>query len=230
MSVDSLKVAIIADVHSNLQALEAVMHHATTIGADMVVCAGDIVGYGAHPKEAIRVVAERARHIAMGNHDFAAARRDTAFMNPYAAKAVLWTADILDETSRGFLERLGVSSSFQLGGMRFAMFHGSLDSYTEYIYEEDVHEGMLARSKCDVLILGHTHVPYVKKLRSGIALNPGSVGQPRDGDWRASFALLDTESRNCEVLRIEYNIDAAAEAIDAAGLPPFLADRLYDGR
>lgn len=225
-----MRVAILADVHSNIHALRAVLDAVRSERADSVACAGDIVGYGAYPNETCREVRQSAAHAVLGNHDHSALVRDTSFMNQYAAKAALWTASVLDEASKGYISGLQVSAGFDAGGRRATMYHGSIESYTEYVFEEDLHEGMLSRAKADVLILGHTHVPYVRKFTSGLVVNPGSVGQPRDGDWRASFAMLDTETMECAILRREYDIDAAARGIDSAGLPSYLADRLYLGK
>lgn len=198
--------------------------------ADSIICAGDVVGYCAYPNEVCKTIQQSVRVTVMGNHDRSALERDTSFMNRYAAKAVLWTADKLDEESRSFLTGLKPGASLESEGRTIALFHGSTESMTEYVFEEDVHEEMLSRAKADVLVLGHTHVPYVKRYATGLVINPGSVGQPRDGDWRASFALLDSDSMECEIARREYDIDGAAAGMDSAGLPSYLADRLYSGR
>lgn len=225
-----MKVAIIADVHSNIQALREVMQGLEEVQPALVVCAGDLVGYGAFPNECCSVIERSTDQVVLGNHDRSALLRDTSFMNPYAAKAILWTAGILNDVSKSFLKNLQAGVHFEAGDRRVAMYHGSIESLTEYVFEEDVHEGMLNRAKADVLILGHTHIPYVKRFKEGLVVNPGSVGQPRDGDSRASYGLLDTESMTCSIVRTDYDLDAAAEGIDAAGLPKYLADRLYLGR
>lgn len=225
-----MKMAIIADVHSNLPALDAVIARIRDARPDLVVCAGDIVGYGAFPNECCDVVHELAEHTILGNHDVSALSRDTSFMNPYAATALVWTADRLNEKSRNWLRSLKEVAGFAISGLRFSMHHGSVESYTEYIYEEEASESMLASAGCDVLLLGHTHVPYIKRFKTGIILNPGSVGQPRDGDPRASHAILDSETMNCRIVRTAYDVDKAAEAISREGLPFFLRERLYTGR
>jgi putative phosphoesterase len=125
---------------------------------------------------------------------------------------------------------LSTEARFKVAGLEVAMHHGSVESCTEYVFEEDATESMLTRARCGLLILGHTHAPYVRRFPSGLIVNPGSVGQPRDGDPRASYALLDTDSHECEILRLDYDIDKAASAIESAGLPRFLADRLSVGR
>lgn len=223
--------AILSDIHSNIHALRTVEADLKGRGSvDVIVCAGDIVGYGAFPNECCRAMRGTSRQTVLGNHDLAVLDRDTSFMNPHAAEAVLWTSSRLDDDSTRWLRSLRTEVRFGLSGLEVAMYHGSVESCTEYVFEEDATESMLKRARCDLLILGHTHVPYAKKFPSGLIVNPGSVGQPRDGDPRASYAILDTDSSECEILKLDYDIDKAADAIESAGLPRFLADRLFLGR
>ncbi len=224
------RIAIISDVHGNIHALSATLEDlAREQEPGLVVCAGDTVGYGAFPNECCQAVMKEARQVVIGNHDRTALDGDASGMNPYAATAARWTMSRLEEPSRHWLGSLRDGTRFSLGSARIAMFHGSPRSVDEYVFEDDVSERMLGEVGCSVLILGHTHVPYVRRFRSGIVVNPGSVGQPRDGDARASFALLDTSSLACKIVRLEYDSEKAANAIRAAGLPGFLADRLMVG-
>ncbi len=226
-----MRLGIISDVHGNLHALRAVLDDlARTQESDLVVCAGDTVGYGAFPNECCREVKQISKQAVLGNHDRTALDGDTSEMNPYAARAALWTASQLDDASRQWLSSLAEGARFTLEGTRIAMFHGSPDSVDDYLYEEQTNESMLTKNGCGVMILGHTHVPFVKRFGSGIIVNPGSVGQPRDDDARASYALLETRSLACRIVRIDYDFEKAADSIRAAGLPGFLADRLLVGR
>jgi putative phosphoesterase len=225
-----MKLAIIADIHSNLQALNAVMREIERAKIDQVVCAGDIGGYGANPNECCHIVRDAVAHAVLGNHDISALMKNTTGMNPYAAIASRWTASALEERSQEFLRSLEIESKFEAGDMKVAMYHGSVGSAIEYVYEDDINEDIVRSSGGDLLILGHTHVPYVKDFGSMMAVNPGSVGQPRDGDPRASFTVLDTKTRSCVVRRVGYDIGGASEAIHAAGLPRSLAERLFLGR
>ena len=223
-----MKLAIIADVHSNLQALEAVLLEIERTGAGIIVCAGDIVGYGGNPNECCRLVEQVAGHAVLGNHDSSALTRDVAWMNPFAATAAIWTSHALDNASARFLGSLQVGTMFDFGDKKCAMFHGSPRATDEYVFEEQANEEMLSGS--DVLVLGHTHIPFVKKFRTGVVVNPGSVGQPRDGDPRASFGVYDTDEDELRINRLEYDIEGAANAIILAGLPRMLAARLFEGR
>jgi len=224
-----MKLAILSDVHSNLHALEAVFEDIDRIGPEMVVCAGDLVGYGAFPDESCEILKARASKVVKGNHDCAVLEKDPAGANPYAARAILWTAEVIRKESREFLEGLSTESRFSFGGMSITMFHGSPTSVDEYIFEYDVDDELVESVNADVLILGHTHVPCIKKLKRGLFINPGAVGQPRDSEWKASYAILDSDSNECSIRRVPYDLDGAAEAIREAGLPEILAERLFYG-
>ncbi len=224
-----MRIAIISDIHSNLQALREVALKIEAGSVDMTVCAGDVVGYGADPNACCEAVRRLTQVSILGNHDVAALRHDPSGMNPYAAAAALWTAHELSENARSYLLSLKESARIDAQRRVLAMHHGSLDSIWEYLYEEDVAEEMLRKADANVLIFGHTHVPYVKKLERGLIVNPGSVGQPRDHDPRASLALVDTNPLSCSIVRVQYDIEGAAEAIIEAGLPRILAKRLEVG-
>lgn len=224
-----MRLVVLADVHSNLHALNAVLDEIDKLDVDKIVCAGDIVGYCAFPNECCAAIRERASEVVMGNHDLAALHTDDSGMNPFAARAVLWTSSRIDNQSKTYLGNLKHESRFSFGGKTLAMFHGSPTSIDEYVFEDKVTEELLGSVTADVLILGHTHVPCIAPLSGKLFVNPGSVGQPRDGDRKSSFAVLDTETWNCSIKRVSYNLDLAAEAIRKAGLPGFLGDRLYRG-
>ena len=225
-----MRVGVVADIHSNLPALRAVLERLDELAPETVVCAGDIVGYGAHPNECCRCAEESFDHVVQGNHDAAAMSGGTSGMNPFAAAAAMWTHDTLDSDSRAFLGTLQTSAGLETESGRVSVFHGSDRSRDEYVYEEHVDPDILARNDSRFVVLGHTHVPFVRRLQGGMILNPGAVGQPRDGDPRASFALLDTEASTCEFMRVEYPVNEASEAILKAGLPMMLAMRLSVGK
>lgn len=224
-----MRVAIVSDIHSNLPALEAVKDRVEQMAPDLVICAGDVVGYGASPNECCMIMAGWSKHTVFGNHDFAALRRDPDGMNQYAARAIRWTADALDAESKAYLGRLKGSARLRMGDLECVVHHGSLRSIWEYLYEEDVNQGMLDEAGAQVLVFGHTHVPYVRRYQGRVIVNPGSVGQPRDGDPRASFAILERAPLRCDIVRVDYDIQSASDAILGAGLPDMLAERLFSG-
>lgn len=226
-----MRTAIISDIHSNIHALEIVLEEIERYSPDTIMCLGDVVGYCAHPNECCRRVRKVSSYCIAGNHDRAALTRDVLRMNPYAAAAALWSANQLDEESRSYISSLSASASFDDGDSCVVCgYHGSDTDPDEYVYEESVDEDILTRSGADAVFLGHTHVPYKRSFAAGIVGNPGSVGQPRDGDPRASFALFDTKLRDFDIVRIEYDTKQASESILRAGLPMILASRLAVGK
>ena len=226
-----MRLAIISDIHSNLHALETVLEEIETLSPDAILCLGDIVGYGAHPKECCERIRLSATRSILGNHDRAVIADDTSGMNPLAAAAAVWTAKALEPDVKKYISSLTQSSSIEDGrGTTIEMFHGSDVDPDEYVFEESVDEAMLHRCDADLVLLGHTHIPFVRTFEAGIVANPGSVGQPRDGDPRASFATIDTEKREVGIHRLEYDIRSASDSILEAGLPMMLASRLFVGR
>jgi putative phosphoesterase len=219
-----MEVAVIADVHSNLPALEAVL--AEVEGLSVYSC-GDVVGYYPFPNETIDLVRKRGITGVMGNHDYAVVKGDVSALNTSAAAAVRWTRNVLSGPNLEYLASLPESYR----GKGFTIYHGSpqnkLFEYVFPVYPEEKLE--LSSLDTEVLILGHTHIPFVKKLGSGLVINPGSVGQPRDGDPKAPYAILDAEKKKVTMKRVAYDIDMVAEEIRRNGLPEGLAERLYRG-
>jgi putative phosphoesterase len=221
--------AIVADIHSNLPALQVVLEQISREGVDQIICAGDIVGYGPYPNQVIDQIRKLDIIAIQGNHDRAVLSRDSSNMNIQAQDAIWWTIDNLEQEGHDYLSGLSSKRSFIWNGLNIAIYHGSPRSDDEYIPEEGADDELLELAKADFLVLGHTHVPFVKSLDKGTIINPGSVGQPRDGDPRASLTIYDHRLRRFEVKRLAYDIDAVAEAMRSNGLPSFLSLRLYSG-
>jgi len=219
-----MEIALIADVHANLPALEAVLEEIA--GLEVLSC-GDIIGYNPYPNETIEVFRERGIKGVLGNHDWAALTLSLSWFNPAAAQALLWTARALSKENLRYLSTLPE----KLHDSRLLLCHGSpRDPIFEYVYP-DAPEALLTSflQERRVLVLGHTHVPFVKRFEEGLILNPGSVGQPRDGNPRASYAILDVESSRVEIKRVSYDVERVADEIVRRGLPTRLATRLYEG-
>jgi len=220
-------IGVISDVHGNLHALEAVLD---VMEADLVLCAGDLVGYGAFPNEVVDLVRRKGIRCVRGNHDDAVIRNEFEWFNAFAAEAGRWCVKALGDPQRSFLEGLPV----RLGYQDVAMFHGSpVRPLREYVTPGAPLAHLkehLEASRSKMLVLGHTHMPFVTHVNGGLVANPGSVGQPRDGDERASYGVLDTESLSFTVHRVPYDVEAAARAIAEAELPSILAERLFVGR
>ncbi len=230
---DVSRVAFISDVHSNLEALEAVLDE---VGKLKVFCAGDIVGYGASPNEVVRLLRGVGAACVLGNHDVASLSGDVGEFNPRAAMAAVWTSEHLSDESKAFLGSLPREVRTDVGGKRLYMAHGSPDdNMWEYVRPSthaDLFDYYLEKVQADVIALGHTHLPFQWRSEGGgLVFNPGSVGQPRSGDARASYAILSVEGGKAEVeaRQVEYDVERAAKKILSSGLPPSLATQLLSG-
>lgn len=220
---------LISDIHSNAPALQAVLEDLDRVDVERVLCAGDVVGYYPFPNETIDMMA-RARVISIqGNHDRAVLRIDPSMMNLHAADAVLWTASVLNEGSRRFLCSMPLNTTVRSDRRAMSVYHGSPRDPIEYIYEEDAAGGLLRLARCSVLVLGHTHIPYAKWFPEGLIVNPGSVGQPRDGDPRASYSVIDTEEGRVDNHRVEYDLEAVERRFERTNLHRWLLERLRMG-
>ncbi|MBK5233613.1 MAG: metallophosphoesterase family protein [Thermoleophilia bacterium] len=242
-------VAAISDIHANLPALETVLADIDSTGVEEIWFLGDAVGYGAQPSECLRLVDSRCSISLLGNHDLAALGEiDISTFSPGAARSALWTRENLTEEDLALLRKIGQASGSKEG---YGLYHASpRDPVWEYVVEADLAaENMDAQTE-RIALIGHSHIAlYFNRadqssetssvlgsdgssidLAEGEWLvNPGSVGQPRDGDPRAAWLELDTTTQQATFHRVEYPIDAAAESIRDAGLPGHLADRLYQG-
>ena len=233
-----MRIAIISDIHANLEALEAVSATIRKQTIDTIVCLGDIVGYGASPNPCIELIRSHTPYILLGNHDEAAIDLVRAeYFNPYARIAAEWTHDELTEEHRVFIRNLPFT--LEIEGLLFV--HSSPHEPSEWNYiitDADAQENFPAFSQ-PVCFVGHSHLPgiFASDMRDGpvergkkFIVNVGSVGQPRDNDPRSSFGIFDTERWEYQNLRVDYAIDAAAAKIRKAALPKPLADRLFVGR
>jgi len=224
--------AFVSDIHANLEALRAVL---SDFGEGAVYCLGDIVGYGASPNEVIELLRKRKAVCIVGNHDHAALTGDVGDFNAAAAIATTWTSRRLTEENLAFLARLPRETIESISEKRVYLTHGSPDdNLGEYVYEgthRDLFEFYLGRLGVDAMALGHTHVPFVWSDGRRVVFNPGSVGQPRAGDSRSSYAVLRVELGRISVesRKVEYDVESAAKRILEAGLPASLAARLFSG-
>jgi len=231
---DEVRVVFISDVHSNLEALEAVLDEA---GKARVYCCGDIVGYGASPNEVVRVLRDVGATCVVGNHDQSSLEGDVGEFNPRAAMAAIWTSQHLTDESRAFLGSLPREVATEVGGKRVYIVHGSPDDpmweYVRPSTHADLFDYYLQKVNADVLALGHTHLAFQwRSDNGGVVFNPGSVGQPRNGDSRASYAVLTVASGEVavEARQVEYDVERAAKKILESGLPPSLATQLLSGQ
>ncbi len=224
--------AFISDIHSNFDALKQVAKDLE--GMDIFVV-GDIVGYGSEPDAVVQWVASRCKAAVRGNHDDATVTGDTSWFNSSAAMAIEWTRGRLSGPSFSYLSSLPLSRRLVLDGLKVLLVHGSPeDPLHEYVFPQ-THENLfgyyLSKYDADIIVLGHTHVPFAAKMLHGLIFNPGSVGQPRDGIPKASYSILEIKDNEAKVqnYRVNYDIDSAAKKIFEAGLPRQFGLRLYSG-
>ncbi len=225
-----MRLALISDPHANRLALEAVLRAVDREGVDRIVCAGDLVGYNPWPNEVVGLLRDRGVLAIRGNHDRAALSGDASGFNPVAAEALAWTAKQISPETKAFLGQAEDRTRFSAGSKTVAVYHGSPRDDDEYVFPEDATEDLVLAAHADIVVLGHTHIPMYAAFPRGIVVNPGSVGQPRDGDPRSAYAVLDTEAEEWRVERVAYDIAAVQATIRRARLPRFLADRLAEGR
>lgn len=252
-----MRVAVISDIHANLPALEAVLAEIEREGVEEIWCLGDIVGYGADPNACVTLVRERCTLSLLGNHDLAVLGKIDSFsFTPSAAEAVHWTRERLTPENVSYLHSLSPSTRRHDIGL----FHASpRDPVWEYVLSTDQAAECMDVQSERISLIGHSHIalffrecepaagrPTFRNEADGAKaadgqelqldddarwiLNPGSVGQPRDGDSRAAWMELDTDLPWVRYCRVEYEIDRAAHAIISAALPFHLANRLYVGR
>jgi predicted phosphodiesterase len=242
-----MRLAILTDIHANLPALEAVLAATDEAGVDERWCLGDVVGYGAQPDECAALVKERCELCLVGNHDLAVTGEiDTEVFSASAAAAVDWTVEHCEAATIEFLKGLRP----EVLDREVGLYHASpRDPVWEYVLAVDQARECMDEQSARVSLIGHSHValyfhddergPTGGQAPAGHELdlsegrwllNPGSVGQPRDGDQRAAWLELDTGAWTATYRRVEYDVDRAATAIRSAGLPAHLADRLYVGQ
>ena len=243
-----MRIAVISDVHANLYALESVLGAIDRDPPDEIWCLGDTVGYGPRPNECCALVRDRCSLTLVGNHDLVALGSSDVGVedfNPEAGTASRWTAKELSAGSRDFLSALEPKAARD----GFELFHGSpRDPVWEYVLDEVAVQDAFARTEAPVVLVGHSHLAMAavlsgETIEGGAApadfsaalgagrwlLNPGSVGQPRDGDPRAAWLRLDLVSREARFRRIAYPLARTQAEIRERGLPDSLAERLAHG-
>jgi diadenosine tetraphosphatase ApaH/serine/threonine PP2A family protein phosphatase len=243
-----MRVAVISDIHANLHALDAVLAEIDEDPPDALWCLGDLVGYGPRPNECCAIVEERAEVCLVGNHDLVCLGRiGVEEFNLEAAAAARWTREVLDERSREFLETLAPSAGVE----QAQLFHASArDPIWDYVLTDEAALATLLLTTAPLVLVGHSHVALEVELHEdgllsgGLApggtereldggrrlLNPGSVGQPRDGDPRAAWLELDFEKRFASFRRVAYPIEQTQREMREAELPEALATRLEQGQ
>jgi predicted phosphodiesterase len=241
-----VRYAIFGDVHGNLEALNEVLKECEQEGVDRYLCLGDIVGYGANPKECLDIVRDLGCPVVAGNHDWAVCGKlSIEFFNAYARQAVIWTQEVLGQKH---IDQMNEWELVVQVNDDITLVHGSLNfpELFDYIQTSQDARMSLDRLKTRVCFLGHSHVPvtffsgpivsYTMSYDIDLTgfekalVNVGSVGQPRDENPHASYAIYDESDGRVQIRRVPYDIEAAGRKILDAGLPEILAERLKYGR
>lgn len=240
-----MRYGIISDIHGNLEALEAAIEALSREKIDKYLCLGDIVGYGADPAQCIKKTRALKPVIVCGNHDAASCGlHDTRYFNEVAREAVIWTEQTLAKRDIAFLKRL----KFVYKNRRLTLVHGTLHEPEafHYMFDRDTAYATFNLMDTKICFVGHSHVPgifsykdkalnyfYKENVKISksekLIVNAGSVGQPRDGDWRLCYSIYDTDKAVIELKRLPYDVEKAQKKILKAGLPNFLAHRLSKG-
>jgi predicted phosphodiesterase len=240
-----MKYAVIGDIHGNLEAFQVVLEDAKSQSCTHYSCVGDVVGYGANPKECLDIVRKMNMPCVKGNHDeYIATEDELDGFNPHAAAAVRWTRNQLTQDDRQWLREL----KYVRMVASFSMVHATLDGpkLWAYVFDKLMAAASFTYQNTSVCFFGHTHVPvafvrdsvvrggsYSKfKVEPGrkYFVNVGSVGQPRDGNPKTAYVIYDLNECTIELRRLDYDIPTAQKKILAAGLPPRLAERLALGK
>lgn len=238
--------AIIGDIHANLDALNVVLDDCRSQGVTDFLCTGDVVGYNAEPHACLEIVRSLGCPIVMGNHDhYVSSEQNLDDFNPHAAAVIEWTRSQLSDEEMTFLHNL----PFVKTQMGITLVHSTMDNPQQfgYVFDHLQAESHFTHQVTPLCFHGHTHCPmiYEKQIKAVYRIdaqdftmpigrkyfiNVGSVGQPRDGDPRASYLLYDPKARKIRFRRLEYDVEAAQEKIIRAGLPARLAQRLAVGQ
>ena len=231
-----MKIAIFSDVHANIQAMEAVWDDIQQQDPDEVYCLGDLVGYGANPNEVIEFIRDNEIPMIMGNYDNGVSleldscgcKYNNSKLERLGELSIWWSRGHTSQANKDFLKEL--PREFRLKE-NVLMVHASPRSLHEYLPEERptvTFERIAKVAECDIMLFGHTHIPYKKRVAETLFVNTGSVGRPKDGEPRAGYVILD--SGDVEFRRVAYDAEGAAQAIRASDLPDYYADELLAGR
>jgi len=238
------QITIFGDIHANLPALEAVLADMKARSLDNLYCLGDLVGYGVWPNEVIAAVRQRDIPTIMGNYDQGVGQDSDdcgcAYKTPEAqalgVRSITWSNAHTTAENKAYLRQLVDKIPLQMGELKVVLVHGSPRKVNEYLYEDRPEaslERLLDLAEADVLVCGHTHLPYHRVLGSGRhVINAGSVGKPKDNDPRACYLTLFVEGKDLSVdfIRVPYDVEKAARAIEAAEMPDEFAEMLRQGK
>jgi putative phosphoesterase len=221
-----MRLGVISDIHANRIALDTVLEAMPSV--DQLVCAGDVIGYNPWPAECVEIVRERSIPCVQGNHDRAIDTPEQYRSNEMAYKGLLYAEDQLNDDQREWLRMLPESRNCADGRVR--MVHSHPTKRGRYVRPPAFQSLEPHLGSEEVLILGHTHIQHHEVVDGTLVVNPGSIGQPRDRDPRAAFAVIDLDDSTVDEHRVEYDIDRVQETIDTTELPQRTGERLLNGK
>ncbi len=239
-----MKMAVISDIHSNLHSLEAVLKDIENRGISKVYCTGDLVGYGPRPDEVIELIKRNRIPTVMGNYDDAIGNLRFVCGCDYkdekasllGERSIAWTKENTSETSKRWLGELPGEIRLSVSGLGILFVHGSPRALNEYLYENTAEEylnELMAEKDTDVLVCGHTHLPYVKRVGKGCVVNAGSAGKPKHGNPDVSYVIIEIagdEGLLAEIIEVPYKYEETAREIENSGLPGEFAQIIRTGR
>lgn len=236
-----MKIAVFSDVHGNKHALDAVLADLKKRQPDLVVCLGDLVGYGAYPDAVVQTIQETGILTIMGNYDDAIVNRRMVCGCDYKDEkemeagviSISWTVENTSESNKKFMKSLPDRIIKEIDGKKILFVHGSPRQLNEYLYEDVPAEhilSMMQEAGADVLVCGHTHLPYHRLVEGRHIINAGSAGKPKHGDPQAIYALIKIEEGiHVDFIKVPYDYESAARAVEEAGLPAEFAAILRTG-
>lgn len=236
-----MKIALIADIHANLPALEAVLKDARDQHVDEIWCLGDVIGYGPFPNECVRLVQQACARVILGNHDDKVASIDkiqcvmNAAQEDHKAFVFRWTHQALGRAERDYLQSLPKQAQFTLMGRRIGLYHGSPDGMNDALtpYTPSARlEALAQKAEADLMLVAHSHDVFSRKVKSALFINPGAVGRPFDQDLRANYAVLDLDEAKATALfrRVEYDIAPCLVEMQEKGFSAHLVRALEQAR
>lgn len=234
-------IAILSDIHGNIEALDAVLGDLKSHSYDITLCTGDLVGYGPRPNEVINRIREIKISTVMGNYDEAVGftlpacgcHIDNPRQKELSRHSLKWSIEHTTPANREYLRSLPESISMATGGKTILLIHASDDSISEYIYQSDDERirQILMQTNEHIYIYGHTHFPFIKRVGTKWIVNAGSVGRPKDGDNRACYVRMKIEDGkvHAEIRRISYDVEKVVQDVENSGLDPAFGEFLRNG-
>lgn len=237
-----MRIAVISDIHANIEALQTVLRDIAQQNVDKVYCTGDLVGYAPFPNEVIDLIREEKIPTVMGNYDDGVGHMRFICGCDYkdesaqalGEQSIMWTKEHTTEENKEFLRNLPVEMRFNVDEKIVLLVHGSPNKLNEYIYEDtpdDYMSELLEKGKADILVCGHTHKPFHRIISGKHLINAGSVGKPKHGHPKAAYVIIAINDEvEVEIRKVDYNFEAVVKAIEESGLPDEFADMIRVGK